>query len=66
MLEVFLISQRFLLSFMQLTVASVFVCLSAAAPVYWCVCVRVEHNLENTEIAIKTKDGFFKPRRGDV
>lgn len=60
MLEVFLISQRFLLSFMQLTVASVFVCLSVTAPVYLCVCVRVEHNLENTEIAIKPGNGFLK------
>lgn len=45
MLEMFLISQRSLLSFMRLNVASVFVCLSVSAPVYLCVCVRASRSV---------------------
>lgn len=67
MLEMFLISQRFLLSFMQLNVAAVFVCLSVTVPVYLCACVRAAHKLENIEIAIQPRNGFLqRQRRGDV
>lgn len=58
MLEMFLISQRSVLSFMQLTVASVFVCLSVAVSAYVYVCVA--YNMENIEITIQPRNCSLK------